>query len=64
MPVDVRMVVTSVGENSRFDDALADLNLASTRLGRASDRPRSILMDGGWAMTQMGYAQASRPVSR
>ena len=43
-PVDVRIVVTSVGEKRRLEDAFAALYLASTRLGSASDRPRSIFM--------------------
>jgi hypothetical protein len=44
MPVEVRMVATSVGENSKLEAAFAEVNLASTRLGSTSDRPRSILM--------------------
>jgi hypothetical protein len=44
MHAEVRMVVTSVGENSKLEAAFAEVNLASTRLGSASDRPRSIFM--------------------
>jgi len=45
MPVEVRMMETSDGENSKLDEAFAVLNLASTRLGSASDRPSSIFME-------------------
>lgn len=38
------MTETSVGENSKLEEAFAVLNLASTRLGSASDRPSSIFM--------------------
>jgi hypothetical protein len=50
MPAGVRIIATSVGEKSRLEDAFADMNFASTRLGSASDRPRSILMKraGAW----------------
>jgi hypothetical protein len=44
MPVEVRMIASSVGENSRLEDALAAVNLASTRLGSVSERLSSILM--------------------
>jgi hypothetical protein len=44
MPVEVRMVQTSVGENDKLAVALAEVNLASTKLGSASDSPRSIFM--------------------
>jgi hypothetical protein len=44
MPEEVRMTATSVSEKSRLDVAFAVLNLASTKLGRVSERPRSILM--------------------
>lgn len=42
MPVEVRMMVSSVGEKSRLDDAFADLNLASTKFGSESLRPSNI----------------------
>jgi hypothetical protein len=44
IPDEVRMMASSVGENSRLEDALAAANLASTRLGSASERLSSILM--------------------
>jgi hypothetical protein len=44
IPDEVRMTASSVGENSRLEDALAAANLASTRLGSASERLSSILM--------------------
>jgi hypothetical protein len=44
MPVEVRMVQTSVGENDKLAVALAEINLASTKLGSASDSPRIIFM--------------------
>ena len=44
MPDEVRMMASSVGENSRLEEALAAVNLASTRLGSASARLSSILM--------------------
>jgi hypothetical protein len=44
MPVEVRISATSVGEKSKLDAAFAEVNLASTRLGRAPDSPRSIFM--------------------
>lgn len=50
MPVDVRMIASSVGENNKLDVTLADVNLASTKLGSASERPRSILMGIGQQM--------------
>lgn len=45
MPLEVRMMESSVGEKSRLDDAFTDWNLAATRLGRESVRPRSIFLD-------------------
>lgn len=50
MPAEVRIIATSVGENRRLADAFADVKFVSTRLGSASDRPRSILMEreGAW----------------
>jgi len=33
------MIATSVGENSKFEDAFASSNLASTSFGRVSERP-------------------------
>jgi hypothetical protein len=45
MPDAVRMIASSVGENNRLEEALAVVNLASTRLGSASERLSSILMD-------------------
>lgn len=53
-PVDVLMVVTSVGEKSRLLLALAAPNLVSTRLGSASYRPRSILVDVGGGKGMVG----------
>jgi hypothetical protein len=44
IPDEVRMIASSVGENSRLEDALAAANLASTRPGSASERLSSILM--------------------
>jgi hypothetical protein len=44
MPVDVRIRAISDGENSKLEVAFAEVNLASTRLGSASDKPKSILM--------------------
>jgi hypothetical protein len=44
MPVEVRITETSVGESSKLAEAFAVLNLVSTRLGSASDRPSSIFM--------------------
>lgn len=48
IPVEVRMMESSVGENSRLDEAFADSNLASTRRGSESVRPRIIFRDIGW----------------
>ncbi len=45
MPDDVRIIESSVGENSKLDDAFADLNLASTKLGSDSVRPNNIFLD-------------------
>lgn len=47
MPVDVRIVATSVAEKSKLEDALAEANLASTRLGSASESSSSIV-NGMW----------------
>ena len=47
IPVDVRMIESSDGENNRLELAFAALNLASTRLGRLSDSPRRIVMNVG-----------------
>jgi hypothetical protein len=47
MPADVRMIASSVGENSRSDDAFAASNLRFAMLGRASDSPSSILISVG-----------------
>lgn len=44
MPLDVRMIATSVGENSSSDDAFAASNLRFTMLGRASASSSAILM--------------------
>ena len=33
------MMASSLGENSKLDDAFADSNLASTNFGRVSERP-------------------------
>jgi hypothetical protein len=44
MPVEVRITASSVGEKSKLEVAFAYVNLASARLGSASERPRSILM--------------------
>lgn len=40
------MIATFVGEKSKLEDDLAAVNFASTRLGRASDKLRSIFIDG------------------
>lgn len=48
MPPEVRIVVTSVGEKSIAEFAFAAMNLASTKAGRDSDSPRSILRMRGW----------------
>jgi hypothetical protein len=45
MPAEVRIMATSVGENSKFEVAFADANLAATRLGSGVDKPRSILVE-------------------
>lgn len=45
MPVDVRMIESSVGEKSKLEDAFAVLNLASTKLGSDSVRPNNIFLD-------------------
>jgi hypothetical protein len=44
-PVDVRIIASSDGENNKLELALAASNLALTRLERASDSPRRILID-------------------
>ena len=44
IPLDVRIMTTSVSENSRLEDDFAAVNLVSTRPGSAADSPRSILM--------------------
>lgn len=44
MPLEVRRIATSVGEKSKLDAALAEVNLASTKLGSASGRSSSIFM--------------------
>jgi hypothetical protein len=44
MPAEVRIIATSVGENSKLEVAFADENLAATRLGSGADNPRSILV--------------------
>jgi hypothetical protein len=43
-PVDVWITASSVGENSKLEVAFAELNLASTRLGSVSDKPKVILV--------------------
>ena len=53
-PVEVRMVVTSVGEKCKLEFALAAPNLASTRPGSASGKPRSILVVVEDAMGMVG----------
>lgn len=45
MPVDVRMIESSVGENSKLEVAFAVLNLDSTKLGNGSARPNNIFLD-------------------
>ena len=50
MPVVVRMIAKSEGENSRSEDAFAASNLRFTMLGRASDSSSSILMNVAVAM--------------
>jgi hypothetical protein len=52
-PVEVRMIATSVGEKDKLALALAVVNLAVTRLVRASDRPSSIL--GGKVQEARAY---------
>lgn len=60
MPLDVRMIASSVGENNKLEVTFAALNLASTRLGRVSDRPRSILMsERGATAEEEGVDRAS-----
>lgn len=54
MPVEVRMIASSVCEKRRLELAFAALNLASTRPGSPSDRPRSILIGRGMAMAVEG----------
>lgn len=44
MPVDVRMIESSVGENSKLSEAFAALNLASTKPGNGSVRPSNIFL--------------------
>jgi hypothetical protein len=44
IPVEVRITASSVVEKMRLEVAFAEENLASTRLGSASENPRSILM--------------------
>lgn len=44
IPLDVRIMATSVSENSRLEDDFAAVNLVSARPGSAADSPRSILM--------------------
>lgn len=44
-PVDVRIIESSVGENSKLEEAFAVWNLASTKPGRDSVRPNNILLD-------------------
>lgn len=44
IPVEVWMMASSVGEKIRLFVALAELNFAPTRLGSASESPRSIFM--------------------
>lgn len=48
------MIATSVGENSKLEENFAALNLASTRLGRASEKPRSILTSEEGAIVVVG----------
>lgn len=45
MPVDVRIIESSVGENSRLDEAFAALNLAATKFGSDSVRSNNIFLD-------------------
>jgi hypothetical protein len=56
MPEEVRIMASSVGEKSKLEEALADVNLASARPGSVSDRPRSILMTlrVQWARSREG----------
>jgi hypothetical protein len=51
MPEEVRITATSVGEKSKLEVAFADMNLASARLGSASDSPRSIFMGLGGVLS-------------
>lgn len=44
MPVEVRMIESSVGEKSKLEDAFAALNLASTKLGSDSVKPNNIFL--------------------
>ena len=44
MPADVRIIHSSVEENTRASVAFAEANLACTKLGSASDKPSSIFM--------------------
>jgi hypothetical protein len=43
MPEEVRITASSVGENSKLEEAFAEVNLAFARLDSASGRPSSIL---------------------
>lgn len=44
MPVDVRIMESSVGENERLEEAFAAANLASTRRGSGSARTSNIIL--------------------
>ena len=44
-PLEVRTMESSVGENRRLDDAFAVWNLASTKRGSESGRPKIIFLD-------------------
>lgn len=45
MPVDVRIIESSVGEKTRLEDAFAEVNLDSTKLGSDSVRLSNIFLD-------------------
>lgn len=45
IPVDVRIMESSVGEKTRLEDAFAKVNLDSTKLGNDSVRLSNIFLD-------------------
>jgi hypothetical protein len=57
MPAEVRIMASSVGENSKLEVAFAEANFASTKIGRDSDRPRRIFHKAGRRNGQGGEVQ-------